>query len=282
MPYPFTMKLICCFVTLATGEAIRFKNGQEKEFINAIKSLSAYAGYDCPELTFTGIENALNKSPRDRSSLYVFTDATAKDDSKEKLQIVNTQVDTLDVSVYFFTTGLCGKNSYKPFEDLAKQTFGQIFDLPKNGFDLARMKKISSSLLQGRTRDTGSACPINCGMKRRSINISDSFEHKLPFDDSMEKIIVLVTTEKKGNMIDLKDPLGIPVSTGKTPLPKGATFEVNHPTPGIWKLIVSSRAGKYSYLIKGSGETNVDFDFIFVILRKGRSPLPISHPLIGE
>ena len=97
----------------------------------------------------------------------------------------------------------------------------------------------------------------------------------------MEKVIVSVTTQNSGATIDLKDPRGVPVSSGKTTLAKGAIFEIDHPRPGSWKLIVSLGAGKHSYAIKASSKTNVDFDFVFVIPRKRMSPLPISHPLIG-
>ena len=256
--------------------------GKGNEFIQEIGRLYAHAGGDCPELTLTGIHAALNEGPQDdaKSSLYVFTDAIAKDALQENIDYAKTVAKVKHTSVYFFTTGLCGMTSYEPFEDLARETCGQIFELPKNGFDLSKMKKISSSLSHAETCNTGGPPPpIFPGMKRRSTS---SFVHKLPFDDSMEKVIVLVTTENNGPKIDLKDPLGSTVSTGRTPLPKGVMFELNHPRPGIWKLIVSSGAGKYSYLIKGSGKTNVDFDFIFVILRKWMSPLPISHPLIGK
>ena len=252
--------------------------GQGKEFIQAIGDLSAYGGWDCPEKTFTGIGDALNEGAKDGSPLYVFTDATAKDATLDNVESVRIEADIKKASVYFFTTGhMCNTKSYKPFERLAIETSGKMFELPKNGFDLTMMQNIAKSLSKPNVNVQQVYMP---GMRRRrSIN---SFVHKLPFDDSMENIIVLVTTENKGIMIDLKNPLGFIVSTGKTPLPKGATFEVNDPRPGIWKLIVSSGAGKYSFLIKGSGKTNVAFDFIFVIFRKGRSPLPISHPLIGE
>ena len=57
-------------------------------------------------------------------------------------------------------------------------------------------------------------------------------------------------TQNTGARIDLKDPRGIPVSVGKTSLAKGAIFEIDYPRPGSWKLIVSSGAGKHSYVIK--------------------------------
>ncbi|KAL9985051.1 hypothetical protein ACROYT_G007408 [Oculina patagonica] len=263
-----------------TGPVQHMKAGKGKEFIKAIERLRPHGGGDCPEFAFRGIIDALNEGSKDdaKSPLYVFTDATAKDDNDENTMMARITAKSKGTSVYFFTTGLCGKTSYKPFEDLAKETCGQMFELPKNSFDLSKMKKISKGLLASATCSSGGGIdPF--GKKRRSPRNS---VYKLPFDDSMEKVIVSVTTENSRPMIDLKNPLGVSVSSGKTALPKGAIFEVDHPKPGIWKLIVSSGAGKHSYLIKGSGKTNVDFDFIFVIPRKWMSPLPISHPLVGK
>ena len=44
-----------------------------------IKNLYASGGGDCPELTFTGILEAMKAEPEPGSPMYVFTDATAKD-----------------------------------------------------------------------------------------------------------------------------------------------------------------------------------------------------------
>ena len=86
-----------------------------------------------------------------------------------------------------------------------------------------------------------------------------------------------------GPSIDLRDPRGASVTSGKIFLSKGAIYEINHPRPGAWKLFVSG-AGKHTYLIKGPSKTNVDFEYFFVMIpTRGRSrkPIPISHPLLG-
>lgn len=260
------------------------RDGEGDKFIKAIEALSANGGGDCPELTFTGIINAFNEGVDGETggaSLYVFTDASAKDATPENQELAKVMAKSKGANVYFFITGLCGMTSYKPFDDLAASTCGQVFELPKDASELAKMKKVTKSLLGGTTcaGDSGGnpAGPV-LGRKKRSATI----EYSLIVDDTMERIIVTVATQNRGSTINLKDPRGLLVLSGKTLLSKGALFEVDHPTPGIWKLSVSSGAGKHSYLIKGSSHTNVDFDFIFIIPRKGMSPLPIPHPLIGE
>ena len=83
-------------------------------------------------------------------------------------------------------------------------------------------------------------------------------------DDTMEKIIVSVSSENTGASVDLKDPLDVSITSGKITVSKVTIFEMDHPTPGIWRLIVSAAAGKHTYIVKGSSKTNLDFNFIFV------------------
>ena len=84
----------------------------------------------------------------------------------------------------------------------------------------------------------------------------------------MEKIIVTVSSENSGATINLKDPRGSFVTSGKSVVFKVTIFELENPSPGIWQLVVPSEAGKHTYLLKGSSRTNVVFDFIFAIPRQ--------------
>ena len=103
------------------------------------------------------------------------------------------------------------------------------------------------------------------GKKKRSVSSS---VYRLLVDDTMEKIIVTVSSENSGATINLKDPRGSFVTSGKSVVFKVTIFELENPSPGIWQLVVPSEAGKHTYLLKGSSRTNVVFDFIFAIPRQ--------------
>lgn len=231
-------------------------------------------------MAFTGMNEALKAGPENNSPLYVFTDAPPKDATQDDLfEQVKEGAKFAGINVYFFTTGVCSPGSIKPFEDLARETCGHMFELPKSGSDLAKMKKVTKDLLGGTTCGSFDfGFPVIPGKKKRSVPISG---YKLLVDDTMEKIIVSVSSEHSGAKIDLNDPLGNPTSD-KTTLSKVTIFDVDHPMPGIWRLVVAPDAGKHTYMFKGSSHSNLDFDFIFVIPRQQRSPIPIPHPLTGE
>ncbi|PFX31691.1 Hemicentin-2 [Stylophora pistillata] len=213
-----------------TGPITQMPAGKGKEFITAIESLTPNGGKDCPELAFKGIIDALKSEIKEGSPLYVFTDATAKD--PHQLDAARNLATEMKSSVYFFTTGLCGSSKYKTYEDLAKATCGQVFELPKSGSDFSKIKKISKNLLGGTACVSSSSAggsPTGRRKKRSSFTV-----YKIPLDDSVDRVIISVTTQNGGQTINLQDPLGVPVSTeGRTDLAKGAIFMVDHPKPGM-------------------------------------------------
>ena len=263
------------FNSSESGRAIKKGVGKGKEFIDQIDALYASGGGDCKEMAFTGILDALKKGPVRDSPLYVFTDAPPKDVSFFDAAMVKT--DLLGVPVYFFLTKGCGDEAdYKPFEELARKTCGQIFELPKSRHEIAKMKTFTKVLLEG-TVCSGGAGLIGIGKKKRSVATK---EYKLMVDDTMDKIIVSISSANSTPKITLEDPLGN--SVGKTTVSKVTIFEVANPKPGLWTLTVPPDAGKHTYLFKGTSKTNMDFDVIFVIPRVRGTPIPISHPLTGE
>ena len=81
----------------------------KKEFITAIQNLRAYGGRDCPELSFTGMLEAYKADPQLGSPMFVFTDASAKDDTPEKKEELKTFADQYGTTINFFINKLgCG------------------------------------------------------------------------------------------------------------------------------------------------------------------------------
>ena len=234
-------------------------------------------------MAFKGILEALKKGPVDGSPLYVWTDAPPKDPTDDNIVEATNRAKLAGISVYFFltTSGCHDPSSVKPFEKLARDTCGQVFELPKDSSSIAEMKKVTKDLL-GETsceRGGGGLFIKPIGKKKRDLSSS---VYRLLVDDTMEKIIVTVSSENSNATINLKDPRGSFVTSRKSVVFKVTIFELENPSPGIWQLVVPSEAGKHTYLLKGSSRTNVVFDFIFVIPRQMGRPLPIPYPLKGE
>ena len=263
-----------------TGPVTSNEFGEGNQFVRAINSLKAHGGGDCPELTFEGIRKAIDENPFEGSPLYVFTDATAKDYTEENLISLLAIAIDYGITINFFTTNLCGRSSYAPFETLAMETSGQMFNLPSSN-ELKKLAGFTAGALAGATSIATGKSGTSSGKKKRSVSGSS---YSIPVDDSTEKLIVSVTTERRGPSITLNNPRGHVINSGKIYLTKGAIYEINSPMPGAWKLTIS-RAGKHTYQVKGSSDTNVDFEHFFVMVpTRGRrkKPIPISHPLLGK
>ena len=73
----------------------------------AINNLTHHGGGDCPELTFTGMLEALYQDPNWGSPMYVFTDAGPKDATDEMIEEVKhlASPEEYGVTINFFTTG---------------------------------------------------------------------------------------------------------------------------------------------------------------------------------
>lgn len=105
-PLPLTNSLCIHLKSLTATGPVTFKNSSAGAlFVQEISKLYAHGGGDCPELTMKGILNALNGQPDWGSPLYVFTDASAKDGSKENIEEVKKIADLQGNTINFFTTG---------------------------------------------------------------------------------------------------------------------------------------------------------------------------------
>lgn len=105
-----------------TGPVTYRSYAKKYQFLTDIQKLRARGGGDCPELTFKGILDAMAEGPNYGSPLYVFTDASAKDHTEENLEEVLLFAEENGITINFFTTGLCRRSSYEPFEKMAKET----------------------------------------------------------------------------------------------------------------------------------------------------------------
>ena len=161
-------------------------------------------------MAFTGILEALKKGPVINSPLYVFTDAPPKDVSL--LQDAKIKANLRGVPVYFFLTKACGDEAdYKPFEELARDTCGGIFELPKSRSDIAGMKNFTRVLLEEVTCSSYSGYQLS-RKKKRSVAVK---EYKLMVDDTMDKIIVTISSANSSPKITLRNPLGNSVEKKK-------------------------------------------------------------------
>lgn len=254
--------------------------GDGAGFAKAIQALPATGGGDCPELTFQAMRDALYESPRWGSPMYVFTDATAKDDTTDNIDEVEYLAGEYGVTINFFTTGTCNVGN-KPdhFKDLAEKTSGQIIRLTNEG-ELKQLSGLTGSVLGG-----SNTISVGSNGSRRKKRSASGNKHSIVLDDSIEDVTFSITTENPNQPSSLKDPNNVVITSGKVALSKVHVYQIENPTVGTWVLTIPSTAGKSDFFVKGSSATNIDFEHSFLMRRtRGRAveDVPISHPVIGK
>lgn len=260
-----------------TGPITRKSETEGEEFLKALRALTAHSGGDCPELAFKGMLDALEEGPQTGSSMFVFTDASAKD--AEKLDSVVEDALDEEIKINFFITSGCGSSdSLQPFRDVASKTGGRMYQL-KTTADLKRLgQEVVSSCMQ-RPVSVSSGLGNSIGRRKRTTGK----EYKISVDDSIERVTVSVTTQNSGRSVNIIDPTGRAVTKDRVDLTKGVAFTIDKPLTGVYKLIVPASAGTHTYEVNGASEMNIDFGHYYVAVAKRgtRIPVPLDQPLKG-
>ncbi|XP_015778186.1 PREDICTED: uncharacterized protein LOC107356064 [Acropora digitifera] len=196
-------------------------------FVDAINDLRAHGGGDCPEYAFTGMLEALYEDPEWGSPMYVFTDADPKDATEDKIEEVKAlaRADVYGVTINFLTTGYCGSQLHPAFRQLAEATSGQVIALANDG-ELERLNSLTGGSLDG-NNVVSFGSDVSSRKKRRAGPAGDS-RYSIPVDDSMEKMVVTVSTARRntnGRGITLKDPDNSIVVSGKLSLSQISVYQ---------------------------------------------------------
>ena len=256
------------------SEAQVFEDGTK--MVTALNKLRAHGGGDFPELAFTGMQRALEAGPQEGSPMFVFTDATAKDVNEYKDMVIGSAKD-FGVNINFMVRG-SQASTFAPFIETAKETCGMVVRLT-NSHEIKKLASIAKLSLKNYV------CMGDEDSDSRSTGKrSASKRHVIFVDDSLEKIIISVSTARRNPVVTLRNPRGRVQYRGKISLFNAIIYELYKPMPGRWTLTVAVSAGKYQYLVRGTGTRNIDFDYYFMMVstRGKKVPIPISQPLAGK
>ncbi|XP_057291705.1 von Willebrand factor A domain-containing protein 7-like [Hydractinia symbiolongicarpus] len=267
---------------------VTYKSDKERAgFITAISNLRAEGGGDCPELAFKGMLNALDQGPKYGSPMFVFTDATAKDDSAENMEALKSAADMNSATITFFTNTDCerhGKIGNDSYKEIALHTSGQIFPLAKE----ATLSEIQGYVASSLRLDTkiSSASTTKSRSKRAanypSLKIYKSYEFSV--DDKISKLIVSIPTDlKTARNVELKDPYGRAVTTSDI-MSKMRIFQIENPRSGVYTVEIPPEAKKYEYTAEAVSKDAIAFAYNFMYQenpRKESPPFSLYNPITG-
>ncbi|KAK7929114.1 hypothetical protein WMY93_005509 [Mugilogobius chulae] len=221
-----------------------------------ISELRAKGGGDDPEMCYSGIQLALTTAPS-YSSIFVFTDATAKDaDLKDTLLAL---ISTTKSEVNFLMTDNSKRRrrstrggSFNDYKDLALASGGQAIQVTKN-----QLPKATAII-----RDTSTSARVTVLHQTKNPKKTETFLFSL--DDSLKNITIYITgvtqtsTQTSGSLANIttvgnlwRSALNADRATGK------------------WQISISSNI---PYTVKVTGQSPIAFIYDFVEKFEGPHP----------
>ncbi|VUZ55036.1 unnamed protein product [Hymenolepis diminuta] len=222
-----------------------------KTFYQYLESVYTQGGGDCPEMTITGIEMAL-EAAQSNSLIYVFTDSSAKD--YDRLPRVLNLIQKKQSQVVFVLTGFCNSTDeigFQAYQEIATVSSGQVYIIGKrqvNEFMRVIEAAVESQKVQILQQDTWE---------------TTAKTYSFPVDTHLSQLTIQVTNYKTNDSIKvgIRNPEGklITKEDGLRQLmktvPSVFVASIDHPTPGIWTLEVSAEVSGGQ--LSSSGEENL-------------------------
>lgn len=270
-----------------------YSGSDEQSFVQALDQLAAMGGGDCPELTFNGIIDAIEKgNPHVGSPMFVFTDAGAKDGERPKYTQDNSVGLALQYMIpvnFFYSTesGRCGSfHDHNSLIDLMDSTGGFGMQFNSSG-QISKMGGVVSAALDGTATIHEGRSNLGVARSLRSSprrNSNARRTYAIPVDDTVESLIVTYFTSSAANLVELRTPDGVPQPRTAN-LTQGGLWMIENPTLGIWELFVPASVGTHSFKVKATSRLNLEFDFFFLRRKRlGREwyEYPIDYPLLSK
>ena len=94
-----------------------------------------------------------------------------------------------------FGVGFCYTRLHPAFKDLAELTSGQTISLRRDG-ELEKLNNLTAGVLDGTSTIGIGSSPRH--KKKRSLKDTSPSRYNFPVDESIEKLIMTVSTTRKG------------------------------------------------------------------------------------
>lgn len=239
------------------------------QFKAAIGALFASGGDDCPELSMTGMLQALSEMDKG-GDLFMFTDASSKDES------LAGNVDSLaqanEVTVYPVLFGSCSPID-PGYIRIANDTGGQVFVLSRG--DAGSITKLADFVVRSNGVDVlNVAGDLSTGAKTFTVPV-DSTMSRVTFSSSGASSMTVVRPD--GTTVHAGDP-GVDTVTPSGGFVPASILTVAGPAVGTWTVSLGG-GGEFSLNVTGVSTLDLStFRFVHEVPGHGG---PFDLPLPG-
>ncbi|XP_063384780.1 hemicentin-1-like [Cydia fagiglandana] len=244
---------------------LRAKTKDRNVFKNALSGISVDGGDDCPEMAMSGIKMGLQNS-REGSSIYVFTDASAKDyNDYDEVEALSQK---MGCQIVFVLTGYCSNKKapqYLVYKKLAKATNGQVFHLEKS--EIGEILKYVLKTIESR----------NNVLKSKDFPPGYGNTFDIPVDADTKELVIAVSGRNPA--VSVTDSGGTKwPTTNITRLREIAVVKVVGVTPDVYTVEVGSEDETHVVV---SGSTTVHFQHGFSTVSPSDIKDTVTRPVPG-
>ncbi|XP_063366378.1 hemicentin-2-like [Cydia amplana] len=249
----------------ANMNKLRAKTKERNVFKNALIGIRVYGGGDCPEMAMSGIKMGLQNS-REGSSIYVFTDASAKDyNDYDEIEALSQK---MGCQIVFVLTGYCSNKKapqYLVYKKLAKATNGQVFHLEKS--EIREILKYVQKTIESR----------NNVLKSKDFPPGYGNTFDIPVDADTKELVIAVSGRNPA--VSVTDSGGTKwPTTNITRLKEIAVVKVVGVTPDVYTVEVGSEDETHVVV---SGSSTVHFQHGFSTVSPSDIKDTVTRPVPG-
>ena len=216
------------------------------EFMQAISGLTADGGGDCPELSMTGMLQALNNMEDEGGELLMFTDASSKDGSL--VGAVEGIALSRGISISPMAFGSCSPID-PGYIRLANNTGGQLFVLSVT--EAGSITKLADFLNRSNAVDVLHVSGTLSGIAKAFDVPVDSTITRVTF--SVSGTSTVTVTRPNNTVVQPTDP-----NVTKIALSSGAVYSLTNMPTGTWHVTVN---GTGDFSVRVVAESPLDFSF---------------------
>lgn len=226
------------------------------EFMQAISGLTADGGGDCPELSMTGMLQALNSMEDEDGELLMFTDASSKDASL--VGAVEGIALSRSISISPMAFGSCSPID-PAYVRLANNTGGQLFVLSVT--EAGSITKLADFLNRTNAVDVLHVSGTLSGIAKTYDVPVDSTITRVTF--SVSGTSTVTVTRPNNTVVQPTDP-----NVTNVPLGSGAVYSLTNMPTGTWRVTVN---GTGDFSVRVVAESALDFSFFDFLDSSGLS-----------
>ncbi|XP_057290819.1 von Willebrand factor A domain-containing protein 7-like [Hydractinia symbiolongicarpus] len=276
--------IVAPFNDPSAGPVTKRASSQLEQCVNDIAALRAHGGDDCPEHSYGGMIEALKSQPKFGSSMFVFTDASAKDATLENSLTLKSLAESQSITINFLLTDgqscLEGDTKYKEIADL---TGGPVvfllFYLSWKYFSLGHVFSLKEKELPNLVAYVKSSLFIDTSIavKGKSESTKETFQ----VDSNIFILIITVTVTNNADSVTLLTPNNSPYTQNITTISNIKIFEVVNPVPGEWSITYEDAVGNLTFGVEAISKEPIEFSFNMQAEVKGTT-YAVFNPIDGQ